>query len=153
MSGSAVPPRQPPVAAIALLVLSLGQLAYTFERDRERALQAAGDAKEAEILQQKELEAARQANLAKFQRLNADSPLWDWQEFIGKGNDLEKQAVAIVSKVPRRQADAELMLRNGDTSPLYHIGELDLEATPARRTRWSITLQDLPLSRSGRSTG
>jgi len=114
-----------------LLVLSLGQLAYTFERDRERALQSANDAKEAEILQQKELEAARQANLAKFQRLTADSPLWDWQEFIGKGNELEKQAVAIVSKMPHRQADAELMLRNGEIFPLYHIGELDLEATPA----------------------
>jgi lipoprotein NlpI len=114
-----------------LLVMSFGQLAYTFERDRERTVQAARESKEADALYAEEQEAKRQANLARFQRLNADSPLSDWQEFIGKGNDLEKQAVAIVRTMPRRQADAEAMLRVGEPFPMYHVSELDLAVTPA----------------------
>jgi lipoprotein NlpI len=125
-------PATPTSAAVMgiILVMSLGQLAYTFERDRARAIQAAIDAKEADEQYRQEQEAARQANLAKFQRLTADSPLWEWQEFIGKGNELEKQAVARARAMSHRQADAEAMLRNGEAFPLYHIGELDLEATP-----------------------
>jgi lipoprotein NlpI len=128
----AVLPPTPTSAAVlgVLLVVSLGQLAYSLERNRERTVQAVQNAKEAEALYQHEEEVKRQANLARFQRLNADSPLSDWQEFIGKGNDLEKQALAIVRTAPRRQEDAEAMLRSGEPFPLFHISDLDLAVTP-----------------------
>jgi tetratricopeptide (TPR) repeat protein len=127
-----LPPTPTSIAVLGvLLVASLGQLAYSLERNRERTLQAAINAKESEARYRKEEEAKRQANLARFQRLNTDSPLSDWQEFIGKGNDLEKEALAIVRTAPRRQEDAEAMLRSGEPFPLYHISDLDLAVTPA----------------------
>jgi lipoprotein NlpI len=128
---SSLPPTPTSAAVVGvLLVASLGQLAFTLEHNRERTVLAAQYAKESEAQYQKEEEAKRQANLARFQRLNASSPLSDWQEFIGKGNDLEKEALAIVSTAPRRQEDAEAMLQSGEPFPLYHISALDLTLTP-----------------------
>ena len=113
-----------------VLVLSIGQLGYTISRHFQEERQAREDRKAADEQFAREQEAKRQQNLARFQRLTPDSPLSDWQEFIGKGNDLEKQAVEIARLMPHRQADAEKMLSEGNGFPLYHIGELDLHATP-----------------------
>ena len=55
----------------------------------------------------------RRENLARFEKLSADSPLWDWAEFIGQGSELDKQAVAGAQKLSHRQADAEVALDRG----------------------------------------
>ena len=113
-----------------LLVLSIGQLAYTINRHFQEQRQSREDRKAADQQFAREQEAKRQQNLARFQRLTSDSPLAEWREFIGKGNELEKQAVERARLLPHRQSDAEKLLAEGNGFPLYHIGELDLHATP-----------------------
>ncbi len=110
---------------------SAGPVAYMSIHDwrqRQRDL-TAERAYEAE--QERQREAERAANLARFERLTPDSPLADWQDFIGKGNELEAQAIAGARALTRRQSDAEAMLTAGNGFPLFHISELDLHPTPA----------------------
>jgi tetratricopeptide (TPR) repeat protein len=114
----------------AILVLSLGQLGYTINLQSRQEREAREDRKAAEEQFVRQQAAKRQENLARFQRLTLDSPLPEWQEFLGKGNELEKQAVELARKLPNRQADAEKMLNDGNGFPLFHIGDLDLDATP-----------------------
>src|SRR5260221_8945434 len=52
-------------------------------------------------------EQRRQENLARFQKLSADSPLWEWAAFIGEESELDAQAVAGARELAHRQADAE----------------------------------------------
>jgi hypothetical protein len=75
--------------------------------------------------------AEQQVNLARFQRLTDESPLSEWQPFIGKGNALESQVVERVRKLAHRQDDAEALLHDDNSFPLFHIRQLDLHATPA----------------------
>jgi lipoprotein NlpI len=113
-----------------VLVLSVGQISYVVIHDRRIALRSQEEAMEYQHQVEQQEAARQQANLEKFQRLTPDSPLADWQDFIGKGNVLEKQAVAGARALTHRQRDAEAMLDTGDGFPLFHIGELDLHATP-----------------------
>jgi tetratricopeptide (TPR) repeat protein len=69
--------------------------------------------------------------LARSQRLTDESPLSEWQPFIGKGNALESQVVERVRKLAHRQDDAEALLHDDNSFPLFHIRQLDLHATPA----------------------
>jgi lipoprotein NlpI len=115
----------------AVLVVSIGLLGYVTTRDMQASRQAVIDRREYSARLAAEQLAKQQANLARFQRLTDDSPLAEWQEFIGKGNDLESQAVARVRTLAHRQGDAEAMLRDGNGFPLFHTSELDLHATPA----------------------
>ena len=114
----------------SLFVLSSGLLGYVTIADMQVSRQAVIDRREyAARLAAHEL-AEQQANLARFQRLTDQSPLPEWQPFIGKGNILEPQAVERIRKVPHRQSDAEAMLHDGNGFPLFHIRQLDLRATP-----------------------
>jgi lipoprotein NlpI len=96
------------------------------ERSRERAAERAEARQEAA----KEAERRRQ-NLERFQKLTADSPLWDWVPFFGKDSELDAQATAGAKALPHRQADAEEALRRGLGFPLVEYERLDLTATPA----------------------
>src|SRR5260221_10377976 len=75
-------------------------------------------------------EQKRQENLARLQKLTADSPLWEWAVFIGKDSELDAQAVAGARKLARRQADAETALQRGMGFPLVEYWRLALDATP-----------------------
>jgi hypothetical protein len=77
----------------------------------------------------------RRENLARFEKLTADSPLWEWAEFIGKGSELDKQAVAGAQKFTHRQADAEVALQRGIGFPLEEYSRLDLDVTPGLSPR------------------
>ena len=124
-----------PAAAVAAILglvafVSAGHLVYKTVRDTREA------AERREAQQVWEAEQARkkaeelQQNRERLNRLTEASPLSDWAEFIGKGNELEKEAIARARRLPNRQADAETMLAQDDAFPLYHIGDLDLEARP-----------------------
>jgi len=64
-------------------------------------------------------------------RLAPDAPLWDWTPFLNTRNDsLASDLRSKMSKLPRRQAEAELMLERGDF-PLGALGALDLDPTPS----------------------
>jgi tetratricopeptide (TPR) repeat protein len=115
----------------AVFVVSSGLLGYVTNRDMQASRQAVIDQREYAARLAADQQARQQANLARFQLLADSSPLWDWQEFIGKGNDLDPRAVERVRKLAHRQSDAEAMLRDGNGFPLFHIRQLDLHATPA----------------------
>jgi lipoprotein NlpI len=127
-----LPPKATSAAVLGtILAMSVALLGYTAERQRERTVQSARNASAAQAEYVREQAEQRQQNLARFQSLSAESPLSAWAPFIGKGNELEKQAAERARALSHRQDDAEAMLRSGDSFPLFHIGELDLHATPA----------------------
>jgi tetratricopeptide (TPR) repeat protein len=72
----------------------------------------------------------RQAELARFRKVTAASPLWEWAEFIGEGKEFDAQAIAGARALAHRQADAEIALRRGMGFPLVELWRLDLAATP-----------------------
>ncbi len=115
----------------SVFVVSIGLLSYVTIDSTQKERQAAIDRREADAKFAAEALAKQQANLDRFNRLTDESPLSDWKPFIGKGNELEQQAVERVRKLAHRQDDAEAMLRNGQDFPLFHIRQLDLHATPA----------------------
>lgn len=126
-----------PAAAISvavwgsIFVVSAGLLGYVTIVDMQASRQAVIDRREYETRLAARQLAEQQANLARLQRLTDQSPLSEWQPFIGKGNVLELQAVERVRKLAHRQDDAEAMLHDGNSFPLFHIRQLDLHATPA----------------------
>ena len=115
----------------SIFVVSVGLLGYVTIVDMQTSRQAVIDRREDETRLAARQLAEQQANLARLQRLTDQSPLSEWQPFIGKGNELEQQAVERVRKLAHRQDDAEAMLRDGNSFPLFHIRQLDLHATPA----------------------
>ncbi|HEV8031299.1 MAG TPA: tetratricopeptide repeat protein [Stellaceae bacterium] len=122
----------PATAAIilgAVAMLSAGQLVYKTTRDIREAAERREQDRIWQERKAREQAEKQRLNRARLDRLTDDSPLADWAEFIGKGNDLEKEAIARIRRLPHRQADAEAMLARDDAFPLFHIGDLDLEAT------------------------
>jgi lipoprotein NlpI len=100
---------------------------------------AANKAAENALIQRQKQEAAaavakaeeqHRQNLERFQKLTADSPLWDWAQFFGKNSDFDEQAIAGARALTHRQADAEEALRRGMGFPLIEYRRLDLAATP-----------------------
>jgi lipoprotein NlpI len=113
----------------AVLILNLAPLPrYTAEAiaTAERATQRERESK----AQQTAEDQRRRENLARFEKLTPDSPLWEWAEFIGQGSELDKQAVAGAQKLAHRQADAEFALQRGMGFPLVEYSRLDLDVTP-----------------------
>ena len=104
-----------------LLVVSAGLIGYITIRGEQVSRQAAVDRQRSQALAAAEEAAKQQTNVDRFQRLTDASPLADWQEFIGKGNVLEQQAVDRARTLPHRQGDAEAMLRGGNNFPLFHL--------------------------------
>ena len=74
-----------------------GRVRAAAESAREKAASMAAQAQEAE---------RRREDLARFKKLTADSPLWEWAEFFDKDTELAKEAVAGARKLAHRQADA-----------------------------------------------
>jgi hypothetical protein len=75
-------------------------------------------------------EAKRQERLASFQKLTAQSPLWEYMPFIVDSSELTAAARDSARKLKSRQADAEQMLADGHHFPLVEIANLDLAITP-----------------------
>jgi hypothetical protein len=116
---------------IPLLTLSLAPWPSVIERaqriDRQRA------ANESKFAQQlvAEREARRQEKLARMATFTDATPLWEWLGLIDRDSPVREEAIARTRALPRRQADAELMLARGATAPLLEAAAIDLQATPA----------------------
>lgn len=125
-------PAQLTAAAIlgAVAIASAGQLAYKTVHDIRQAAERREQNKLWEEQEAREKAQKQQQNRTDLDRLSDASPLTGWAEFIGKGNELEKEAIARARQLPNRQQEAEAMLARDDPFPLYHIGDLDLDATP-----------------------
>lgn len=116
---------------LVLVIVSLAPWNAVMERQAHRGeRQRAAQARVAER-QLREEEQRRAENLARFRGLTNESPLWDWIDFAAKDHELREQALERIRLLPRRQADAELMLRRGQSSPLVELPNLDLQPTPA----------------------
>jgi len=118
------------VVGIPLLLLSLAPWPSAIERanhvDRQRA------ANEVKFAQQlaAEHEAKRQEKLARMATFTDETPLWEWLGLIDRGSEVRDEAIARIRALPRRQADAEMMLARGASAPLLEAAALDLQATP-----------------------
>jgi hypothetical protein len=100
-------------SAVLLLCLSI----FAFQHLRQTAVD--------------QVDAANEKYRTDLAKLPADAPLWDWVPFLDTRNaTAQGDILARMSKLPRRQAEAELMLERGDF-PLQILGSLDLTPTPA----------------------
>jgi hypothetical protein len=78
-----------------------------------------GQAREEETL-------AAEQNAQRFHALTPASPLREWLAFTTGGNPLREEAFAAIRQRPRRQAEAEELIRGGDELPLLELTHLDL---------------------------
>jgi hypothetical protein len=100
------------------------------ERQRQReAVLAALDQREAQ---------SRERDIARFQALNADSPLGDYlgdlsySSLIGSfSHPAREEALAKARQVKSRQSDVVALLGGGKIERLEDLWRLDIEATPA----------------------
>ncbi len=78
-----------------------------------------------------QIAAASEKYRADLAKLPADAPLWEWVPFLDTRNaSAQGDLLARMSKLAKRQSEAELMLERGDF-PLLYLGSLDLTPTPA----------------------
>jgi hypothetical protein len=68
---------------------------------------------------------------ARFEKLPADAPLWQWRDFTTHGPELRERALVAIRRLPDRQAQAEDLLVHGLDFPIRELPALDLEATPS----------------------
>jgi hypothetical protein len=125
-----------PLSAIDASIYAAGEP----ERQRQReALLAANEQQEARYREREAQDSAR--DIARFQALNADSPLGDYINDLSYPTRLE-EAVAKARQVKSRQSDVVALLEkfSSDNGPYRSRGEieylevlwrLDIEATPA----------------------
>ena len=102
------------------------------ERQRQReALLAANEQIDAQRNEQ-----IRERDIARFQALNADSPLGDYLLDLPGASDPElsargEEALAKARQVKSRQSDVVALLDGGEIERLEDLWRLDIEATPA----------------------
>jgi hypothetical protein len=78
-----------------------------------------------------QIDAANEKYRQDLAKLPADAPLWEWVPFLDTRNaTVQDDLLVRMSKLPRRQSEAELMLERGDF-PLFYLRALDLTPTPA----------------------
>jgi hypothetical protein len=65
-----------------------------------------------------------------YANMPPNAPLWDWAPFLQTRNDIRVgEVLQRISKLDRRQSDAEVMLDRGDF-PLRYLGYMELDPTP-----------------------
>jgi hypothetical protein len=119
--------------ALPLLVLSLAAWVVKSPSD---AATAARD--QAQVQAFAEAQRRDQARVAEIKALPDPSPLASFlaytearpQGTIDSQVDVRGAALARISKLPNRQADAEALLNQSDTRVLRNLADLDLEMTP-----------------------
>ncbi len=122
---AAIPARLAGAVWGVTLVLCLS--IFAFQHVRERAIG--------------QIVAASEKYRADLAKLPADAPLWEWVPFLDTRNaSAQGDLLARMSKLPKRQSEAELMLERGDF-PLLYLGSLDLTPTPALCDKASALLR------------
>jgi hypothetical protein len=112
---AAIPARLAGAVWGVTLVLCLS--IFAFQHVRERAIG--------------QIVAASEKYRADLAKLSADAPLWEWVPFLDTRNaGTQGDLLPRMSKLSKRQSEAELMLERGDF-PLLYLGSLDLTPTPA----------------------
>ena len=118
------------VAWAAIALIAAMPLPRYFIEQHERRVIAEQQAAEAE--RQAAIEAEKQRlNLERFEKLTANSPLWDYDAFFDKDNPLRDRAIAAARALTHLQADAEEALRRDMGFPLVEYSRLNLSPTPA----------------------
>jgi hypothetical protein len=99
-----------------------------------RARHGGADRSKAEAARQadepRRVEEERRRNLEAFHKLTSESELEEWLRFRTPGNELREQALEGIRRLPRRQADAELMIARRLDYFWDDVPQLDLAATP-----------------------
>jgi lipoprotein NlpI len=117
------------VAWTAVALFAAVPLPRYFIEQHARHVIEAQEAAEAE--RQAAIEAEKQrVNLERYEKLTADSPLWDYAAFFANDNPLRDRALAAARTLSHKQADAEEALRRDMGFPLLEYSPLDLERTP-----------------------
>jgi hypothetical protein len=112
----------------AVLMLSLATVPGMIEREKtveenRKAIPFISD--------EEQREQRRQERLARFEQLTPTSPLDEYLQFLGQGDELRDRAVNSVRLVENRQAQAEAMLRDKyGLDIVRNLSVLELRATP-----------------------
>jgi hypothetical protein len=114
----------------AALVLSLAPWPAFQYRLRHEKDDRAKAAAEWEAGKPQRMEAERRTRRAALDRLGPNTHLREWLEFTGAEDALRAVAFERIRQMERRQADAELMFRQGFTYLERDLPELGLVATP-----------------------
>lgn len=126
------------MAGVTLTLLAIAPWpAYRRDRAAHRAQMASTndahrDQREAEAT------AAQRATRQRFEQLREqavqrapDARLWRFMEFLKTDSITRAEAIATISTLPTRQADAEEMLQRSAWTVIYELPNLSLEPTPA----------------------
>lgn len=135
-----------PVATVALalgvpvLILSLSPWLPLLQRQQATAERRATNTARMAAQHAAQNDDKLQAQRAKLASYTDETPLWDWLSLADKNSPVRGQALAAIHRLPRRQADAELMLARGMGWPLLELPNLNVEATPELCARARATL-------------
>jgi hypothetical protein len=135
-----------PVTTVALalgvpvLILSLSPWLPLLQRQQATAERRATNDTRRAAQQAAQDGDQRQAQRAKLASYTRETPLWDWLSLADRNSPVRDEALAAVQTLPRRQADAELMLARGMGWPLLELPNLNVEATPELCARARATL-------------
>jgi hypothetical protein len=126
----------------AILIMTIAPLplsvidAATFP-ERQRRQEAAAAAKVAALVREAGRE--REREIARYEALNADSPLVDFLDAPDIAH--YQQALAKARQVKSRQSDVVALLEGGKIERLEDLWRLDVEPTPAVCTAYGTALQ------------
>lgn len=118
------------LAAGGLLLLSALPWPTLLRQSRLSSEREAGQQREADARRRQERAEEQRLWQDRFESLPQDAPLWEWRDFTEHGPELRQRALAGMRRLPRRQADAELLLSKGFDFPMRELPELDLAASP-----------------------
>jgi hypothetical protein len=135
------------VALAPLVVAVLDSLPNPARDARLAALENARQEKE-----RQEEEAQRRREAARFARLNPESSLRDYLEYLPGGDSRSQQALQGARLVKTRQADAAVLLRDGEIGALTDLWRLDLEPTAPLCAAYGAAL-DREAAKINRTTG
>jgi hypothetical protein len=128
-------PEMPTGVAIwgAVLVLTFQPLAVTYKDslpDPVRDARIEAEAKAYEEQRAREYAEQLRSEAERYARLNPDSSLGDYLEYLGGGDPRSRQALQGARQVKSRQTDTVTLLNDEKISALRNLWDLDVKATP-----------------------
>ena len=119
--------------AAAILLVSVVPLGSAFMQSHPSAAQQAkvrADAEAQQAALDREERDTHEAELAAFNKLNPDSSLRDYLDYLASGGAHSREALSGARLVKTRQSDAAALLRQGRIRDLSDLKGFDLAATP-----------------------
>ena len=138
------------ILVVALVPLVVAVVDFLPDSARDARLAALENARQEKERQEEEAQRKREA--ARFARLNPGSSLRDYLEYLPGGDSRSQQALQGARLVKTRQADAAVLLRDGEIGALTDLWRLDLEPMAPLCAAYGAAL-DREAAKINRTTG